>query len=137
MIDPYSRKLFTVFLRSRGALKNEPRANAVETPCDVTGLIKAAQLVLLITGYKTFATMLTISDSPADMTTNAVLMTITGFFIGGVANLVSAAVSADLGESAILTLRERLRTHKVFTKDQCFYLNYHKFSIKSYVLDVY
>ena len=28
-------------------------------------------------------------------------------------------------------------THKVFTKDQCFYLNYHKFSIKSYVLDVY
>ena len=35
------------------------------------------------------------------------------------------------------TLRERLRTHKVFTKDQCFYLNYHKFSIKSYVLYVY
>ena len=34
-------------------------------------------------------------------------------------------------------LRERLRTHKVFTKDQCFYLNYHMFSIKSYVLDVY
>ena len=36
-----------------------------------------------------------------------------------------------------MTLRERLRTHKVFTKDQCFYLNYHKFSIKSYVVDVY
>ena len=35
------------------------------------------------------------------------------------------------------SLRERLRTHKVFTKDKCFYLNYHKFSIKSYVLDVY
>ena len=34
------------------------------------------------------------------------------------------------------TLRERLRTHKVFTIDQCFYLNYHKFSIKSFVLDV-
>ena len=26
---------------------------------------------------------------------------------------------------------------KKFTKDQCFYLNYHKFSIKSYVLDVF
>ena len=26
---------------------------------------------------------------------------------------------------------------RVFTKVQCFYLNYHKFSIKSYVLDVY
>ena len=37
----------------------------------------------------------------------------------------------------IFSLHERLRTHKVFTKDQCFYINYHKFSIKSYVLDVY
>ena len=37
----------------------------------------------------------------------------------------------------ITSLRERLRTHKVFTKDQCFYLYYHEFSIKSYVLDVY
>ena len=36
-----------------------------------------------------------------------------------------------------LSLRERLRTHKVFTKDQCYYLNCHKFSIESYVLDVY
>jgi len=25
-------------------------------------------------------------------------MTVTGFFIGGVANLISAAISADLGE---------------------------------------
>ena len=39
--------------------------------------------------------------------------------------------------SKINTLRERLRVHKVFTKDQCFYLHYHKFSIKSYVVDVY
>ena len=32
------------------------------------------------------------------------------------------------------SLHERLlHTHKVFTKDQCFYLDYHKFSIKSYV----
>ena len=36
-----------------------------------------------------------------------------------------------------MSLRERLRTHKVFTKDQWFYLNYYKFSIKSYVVDVY
>ena len=35
------------------------------------------------------------------------------------------------------SLHESLRTHKVFTKYHCFYLNYHKFSIKSYVLDVY
>ena len=43
----------------------------------------------------------------------------------------------DSKQNGIYTLRERLRTHKVFTKDQCFYLNYRKFSIKSYVLDVY
>ena len=43
------------------------------------------------------------------------------------------------GNSEIImpALCERLRTHIFFTKDQCFYLNYHKFSIKSYVLDVY
>ena len=35
------------------------------------------------------------------------------------------------------SLDEHLRTHKVLTKDQCFNLNYHKFSIKSYVLDVF
>ena len=35
------------------------------------------------------------------------------------------------------SLRECLRTHKVFTKNECFNLNYHKFSMKSYVLDVY
>ena len=40
-------------------------------------------------------------------------------------------------ENFYFALRERLRTHKVFKKDKCFYLNYHKFSIKSYVLDVY
>ena len=34
------------------------------------------------------------------------------------------------------TLRERLRTHKVFIEDQCFYLNYHNISIKSYVVNV-
>ena len=37
----------------------------------------------------------------------------------------------------LFTLRECLRTHKVCTKDECFYLNYDEFSIKSYVLDVY
>ena len=36
-----------------------------------------------------------------------------------------------------MALRERLHTLKVFTKYQCFYLNYHTISIKSYVVDVY
>ena len=47
----------------------------------------------------------------------------------------------DLRMMTITSLRERLRTHKVFTVDQIvvvfFYLKYHQFSLKSYVLDVY
>ncbi|KAL5014851.1 hypothetical protein ScPMuIL_009121 [Solemya velum] len=37
------------------------------------------------------------SNSPNDLVINAALMTLSGFFIGGVSNLVSAAISADLG----------------------------------------
>ena len=35
------------------------------------------------------------------------------------------------------SLRERRRTHKVFTKDQYFYLNHIEISLKSNVVDVY
>jgi len=38
-----------------------------------------------------------ISESPHNLTINSVLMAVVGFFIGGVANLISAAISADLG----------------------------------------
>lgn len=37
------------------------------------------------------------SNSPNNLTLNAVLMSVAGFFVGGVANLISAAISADLG----------------------------------------
>ena len=54
-------------------------------------------------------------------------------FIG----LLSKSLNLIVARATKRALRESLRTHKVFTKDQCFYLNYHKISIKSYVLDVY
>lgn len=38
------------------------------------------------------------SDLSNTLTMNGLLMAVVGFFIGGVANLVSAAISADLGE---------------------------------------
>ena len=57
--------------------------------------------------------------------------------MGGCEQRIEVIVCKNEKKSQDGTLRERLRTHKVFTKDQCFYLNYHKFSIKSYVLDVY
>ena len=58
---------------------------------------------------------------------------------GGHRHTKQARVSPSLFICGLLlhSLREHLRTHKFFTKDQCFYLNYHTFSIKSYVLDVY
>lgn len=37
------------------------------------------------------------AESPKDIVINSLLMAVTGFFIGGPANLVSAAISADLG----------------------------------------
>ena len=55
--------------------------------------------------------------------------------IAGEYNMSRTVVVCDFSASA---LRERLRTHKIFTqKKRYFYINYHKFSIKSYVLDVY
>ena len=50
--------------------------------------------------------------------------------------LLNLAIKLWGEDKLSISLRERLRTHKFFTKDQCFYLNYHKFFIKSYVLDV-
>lgn len=41
--------------------------------------------------------LLVYSDAPADLVPNAALMTLTGTVIGGVASLISTAVSADLG----------------------------------------
>ena len=61
-------------------------------------------------------------------------------FSGRHRNLEKESILSQSGEkilSSQITLRERLRTHKGFTKDQCFYLNYNNFSIKSYVLGVY
>ncbi|XP_060078484.1 sugar phosphate exchanger 3-like [Ylistrum balloti] len=37
------------------------------------------------------------SQSPNNLTINGLLMTIVGFFVGGVSNLISAAIAADLG----------------------------------------
>ena len=64
------------------------------------------------------------------------------FVLAGILQLPVISLSVifkDIQYNNLLgfSLCERLRTHKVFQKIQCFYLNYHKFSIKSYALDVY
>lgn len=43
-------------------------------------------------------------DSPDNVLINSSLMALTGFFIGGPANLISSAVSADLGELFVFYL---------------------------------
>ena len=50
-------------------------------------------------------------------------------------DILTCMGTVDYPHPLLPTLRERLHTHKVFTKDQFLYLNYHKFSINSYVLD--
>ncbi|XP_025236088.1 sugar phosphate exchanger 3 isoform X5 [Papio anubis] len=42
------------------------------------------------------------SRSPNDKAINALLMTVTGFFIGGPSNMISSAISADLGRQELI-----------------------------------
>ena len=76
--------------------------------------------------------------------TCAVVLSKNETFLAFKANSLRATVWHNLFLLNVLTalkdfrfsLRECLRTHKNFTKYQYFYLNYRKFCIKSYVLDV-
>ena len=51
------------------------------------------------TGIKSIYNILLfiLSDSPSLLLDNSILLAVTGFFIGGVSNLISAAIAADLG----------------------------------------
>lgn len=42
------------------------------------------------------------SRSPDDKSVNALLMAVTGFFIGGPSNMISSAISADLGRQELV-----------------------------------
>ena len=75
---------------------------------------------------------------------NVVLVFVVCFFNLSLSSLITLVVKRKFTRTFIVSvrrrsssLRERLRTHKVFTKDQYIYLNYHEISIKSYVVDVY
>ena len=50
-------------------------------------------------------------DSPADQLVNAALLALTGFFIGGPSNMISSAISADLGrQDTLRSSQEALAT---------------------------
>lgn len=55
--------------------------------------------------------LLSFSGSPNDQVINAVLLAATGFFIGGPSNMISSAISADLGrQDALRGSQEALAT---------------------------
>ena len=65
-------------------------------------------------------------------------MTSKGGFFSQISVSLKPDVLVEFGTTVnAISLRGRLRTHKVFTKDRCFYHNYRYCSIKSYDLDVY
>lgn len=64
----------------------------------ISDMIGKRSIVVMPMLLLSIPSLLIYSNSPNDMTINAVLMTIAGLFIGGVANLISAAISADLGK---------------------------------------
>ncbi|CAI5786236.1 sugar phosphate exchanger 3 [Podarcis lilfordi] len=58
--------------------------------------------VLAVSLILAIASLLGYSRSPNDKLINAVLMAITGFFIGGPSNMISSAISADLGRQEMV-----------------------------------
>ncbi|XP_061523867.1 sugar phosphate exchanger 3 [Phycodurus eques] len=77
----------------------------------VTDFLGKRAPVLAISLTLAMASLVGYSHSPNDKTINAVLLAITGFFIGGPSNMISSAISADLGrQEAIRGSREALAT---------------------------
>ncbi|XP_019738646.1 sugar phosphate exchanger 3 isoform X2 [Hippocampus comes] len=77
----------------------------------VTDIMGKRSPVLALSLTLAMASLVGYSHSPDDKTANAVLLAITGFLIGGPSNMISSAISADLGrQDAIRGSREALAT---------------------------
>ncbi|XP_049616841.1 sugar phosphate exchanger 3 isoform X2 [Syngnathus scovelli] len=77
----------------------------------ITDFMGKRSPVLAVCLLLAMASLVGYSHSPADKTTNAALLAITGFLIGGPSNMISSAISADLGrQDAIRGSREALAT---------------------------
>ncbi|XP_061107768.1 sugar phosphate exchanger 3 [Conger conger] len=67
--------------------------------------------VLAVSLVLAMASLVGFSHSPNDRVVNAVLLAVTGFFIGGPSNMISSAISADLGrQEALRGSQEALAT---------------------------
>ncbi|XP_077450469.1 sugar phosphate exchanger 3 isoform X2 [Stigmatopora argus] len=77
----------------------------------VTDFLGKRSPVIALSLALAMASLVGYSHSPDDKSSNAALLALTGFFIGGPSNMISSAISADLGrQDAIQGSREALAT---------------------------
>ncbi|KAM4873877.1 sugar phosphate exchanger 3 [Thomomys bottae] len=63
----------------------------------ISDILQRRAPVLALSLLLAIGSLVGYSRSPNDKSINALLMTVTGFFIGGPSNMISSAISADLG----------------------------------------
>uniref|UniRef100_A0A8C9L7Z6 Sugar phosphate exchanger 3 n=1 Tax=Pavo cristatus TaxID=9049 RepID=A0A8C9L7Z6_PAVCR len=85
---------------------SQPKAIGFFQACCLPGVVLVRTRILEwdLTSYflNTSLPFLSPSGSPNSKPINAVIMTITGFFIGGPSNMISSAISADLGRQDLV-----------------------------------
>lgn len=68
----------------------------------ISDLLQKRAPVLALSLLLAIGSLVGYSRSPNDKSINALLMTVTGFFIGGPSNMISSAISADLGRQELV-----------------------------------
>ncbi|XP_053575006.1 sugar phosphate exchanger 3 isoform X1 [Bombina bombina] len=68
----------------------------------ISDMLQKRSPVLLVSLLLAIVSLFGYSRSPNNKVINAVLMAITGFFIGGPSNMISSAISADLGRQEMV-----------------------------------
>ncbi|ELW68841.1 Sugar phosphate exchanger 3 [Tupaia chinensis] len=68
----------------------------------VSDILQKRAPVLALSLLLAVGSLVGYSHSPKDKSINALLMTVTGFFIGGPSNMISSAISADLGRQELI-----------------------------------
>ncbi|XP_069927513.1 sugar phosphate exchanger 3 isoform X4 [Oryctolagus cuniculus] len=68
----------------------------------VSDMLQKRAPVLALSLLLAIGSLVGYSRSPNNKSVNALLMTVTGFFIGGPSNMISSAISADLGRQELI-----------------------------------
>lgn len=68
----------------------------------ISDMLQKRAPVLALSLLLAIGSLVGYSRSPNDKSINALLMAVTGFFIGGPSNMISSAISADLGRQELI-----------------------------------